>query len=112
MKRDTLFILKAPFEDGGAMWFCRDCATIEGALLANPLWAERIDVRRMPFPRPRDEIIALLGEGNQDMPVLVPADAAKAPEDAQSFEGRAFITDPKAITKYLAATYGGAGPHP
>lgn len=112
MQRDTLFLLQAPFEDEGAMWFCRDCATMDGALLANPHWAERIEVRRMPFPRPRQEIIALLGADNQGMPVLVIAEAAKAPEDAQHFEGRAFVTDPKAIARYLAATHGGAGPHP
>lgn len=112
MQRDTLFLLKAPFEDSGAMWFCRDCATMEGALLANPHWAECIEVRRMPFPRPRREIIALLGADNQGMPVLVLAAAAKAPEGAQYFEGRAFVTDPKVIARYLAATHGGAGPHP
>jgi hypothetical protein len=111
MQRDVLFIIKAPFEDEGQKWFCRDCATMEGALLANPHWANHIDVRRLPYPRPRHEIIALLGEENQSMPVLVLA--SKAPEDAKQAEGgRAFLTDPKAITRYLAAAYGGAGPHP
>lgn len=110
--RDTLFIIKAPFEDAGAMWFCRDCATMEGALLTNPHWANHIEVRRLPYPRPRHDIIALLGEEHQSMPVLVLADVASAPGDANMYETRAFITEPKAITRYLAATYGGAGPHP
>lgn len=115
LKRDTLFIIKAPFEDVtlGGTWFCTACATMEGALLANPHWGARIDVKRMPFPRPRRDIIALVGEENQSMPVLVLADSSSAPAEAKrSAEGRAFLDEPKEITRYLAAAYGGAGPHP
>lgn len=38
LSRDTLFIIKAPFEDRAleGTWFCTACATMEGALLANP----------------------------------------------------------------------------
>ena len=34
LKRDTLFILRAPFEDAAldGTWFCTSCATMEGAL--------------------------------------------------------------------------------
>ncbi|MGE0185018.1 MAG: DUF3088 family protein [Hyphomonadaceae bacterium] len=114
LPRDTLFIIKAPFEDAmlDGTWFCASCATMEGALLANPHWAAHIEVRRMPFPRPRREMINLIGEENQSMPVLVLGDAAKPPEGAKVFNGRHFLDDPKAIARYLAATYGGAGPHP
>lgn len=114
ISRDTLFLIRAPFEDAAleGSWFCHDCAALEGALLANPHWPRSIDVRRMPFPRPRHEIISLIGEMNQGMPVLVLADVAKAPAEARRAEGRAFLTDPKAITRYLASAYGGAGPHP
>jgi len=111
--RDTLFLIRAPFEDLGATWFCHDCAAMEGALLANPQWGRAIDVRRLPFPKPRDEIIALIGEANQSMPVLVIADADRAPIQAdRTPEGRAFLAKPKEIARYLAAAYGGAGPHP
>ena len=114
--RDTLFLIRAPFEDSthgdGATWYCHDCAALEGALLANGQWLRSIDVRRLPFPRPRQELVALLGEENQGMPVLVLGNADKAPADALRFLRRAFITDPRAIGRYLAATYGGAGPHP
>ncbi|HVK79870.1 MAG TPA: DUF3088 domain-containing protein [Verrucomicrobiae bacterium] len=114
LKRDTLFILRAPFEDAAmdGTWFCTACATMEGALLANPHWAARIDVKRMPHPRPRHDIIVLIGEENQSMPVLVLADGSTPPEGAKEFEGRYFLDEPKPITRYLAATYGGAGPHP
>jgi hypothetical protein len=114
LTRDTLFIIKAPFEDPAldGTWFCVSCATMEGALLANPHWARAIDVKRCAFPRPRQEMIALIGEENQGMPVLVLADASTPPDGAKEFEGRYFLDEPKPITRYLAATYGGAGPHP
>lgn len=112
--RDTLFVIRAPFEDPEleGTWFCRDCATMEGALLANPHWAARIDVRRLAYPRPRHEIISLLGEEHQSMPVLVLADGAETVEEVREAGLRRFLTDPKAICRYLAATHGGAGPHP
>lgn len=114
LSRDTLFIIKAPFEDQAldGTWFCTSCATMEGALLANPQWANRIDVKRSAYPRPRTEIINLIGEENQGMPVLVLADSSKPPEGAKEYLGRYFLDEPKPITRYLAATYGGAGPHP
>ena len=114
LARDTLFIIKAPFEDAAldGTWFCASCATMEGALLANPHWATHIDVKRMPFPRPRHDMIVLIGEENQSMPALVLADASTPPEGAKAFEGRYFLDEPKPIARYLAATYGGAGPHP
>ena len=114
LQRDALFVIKAPFEDHALQgtWFCHDCAAMEGMLLANPQWANHIDVRRIAFPRPRHDIIALIGEENQAMPVLVLADAAKGPDDARRVNGRAFLTNTRAIARYLAAAYGGAGPHP
>ncbi len=114
LERDTLFILRAPFEDHAleGTWFCTACAAMEGMLLANPHWARAIDVKRMPFPRPRPEMIALIGEENQSMPALVLADGSTPPEGAKAFEDRYFLDEPKPIARYLAATYGGAGPHP
>jgi hypothetical protein len=114
LSRDTLFILRAPFEDAAmeGAWFCTSCATMEGALLANPHWATHIEVKRSAFPRPRQEIINLIGEDNQSMPVLVLADGSAPPEGAKEHRGRYFIEEPKPITRYLAAIYGGAGPHP
>lgn len=112
--RDRLFLLHAPFQDPkleGA-WYCHDCAAMEGALLANPHWSRFVDVRRLRFPRPRRDIVALIGEENQGMPVLVVANVAEEPVGSRRAGGFAFLTDPRAIARYLAATYGGAEPHP
>jgi hypothetical protein len=112
MQRDTLFLLASPFEDQGALWFCRHCAMLEGALLANPHWGELIDVHRVEFKRPRREVIALIGAENQSLPALVLPEGAPAPASAETYKGRAFLKGPKEIAAYLAETYGGAGPHP
>lgn len=98
--KPKLFILDMPFEDGpGKFWFCTHCALIEGALKANPQWEDQIDVRRIAFPKPRKELIAILGEDRQWLPVLV-------------LKNGDTITEPVEITKYLANTFGGAAPHP
>lgn len=112
MERDRLFILAAPFEDNGRAWFCQQCALLEGALLANPHWAEKIDVRRVAFPRPREEVIAAVGPDHQSLPMLVLRDGAAAPFGARRHGDKVFLKDGVAITEYLAATYGGAAPHP
>jgi hypothetical protein len=112
--RDTLFIIRAPFEDPelSGTWFCTSCATMEGMLLANPNWATHIDVKRSAYPRPRTDIISMIGEDNQSMPVLVLAAGSTPPVDAKEADGVFFLPEPKPIARYLAAAYGGAGPHP
>ena len=116
MDRDALLVIGAPFEDPehpGKSWFCRDCATMEAALSYNPDWEKRLNVQRLAYPRPRWAVIELIGEENQSLPALVLADASKAPEGAKiAANGRAFITDPKIILRYLTSTYGGVGQHP
>lgn len=98
--KPTLFLLRMPFEDGpGKFWFCTDCALIEGALKANPEWEEQVQVHRIGFSKPRKEIIEILGEERQWLPVLVLPN------------GEA-IDKPIDITNYIAKTYGGAAPHP
>ncbi len=98
--KPKLFLLKMPFEDGpGKFWFCSDCALIEGALMANPQWEDSIEVRRINFPRPRTELIELLGEERQWLPVFI------LPNDE-------VIDEPIEITSYIAKHYGGAAPHP
>jgi hypothetical protein len=112
MEKDRLIVLKAPFEDGpGKMWFCPQCAMIEGALMANPHWEDRIELRRVGFQRPRAEVIALLDEANQGLPVLVLRKGAVAPSDAKLVNGHHILTDAQQIASYLAATHGGATPH-
>ena len=98
--KPKLFLLEMPFEDGpGQFWFCTHCALIEGALKVNPLWEEVIEVHRVKFPKPRKELVEILGEERQWLPVLILPDCST-------------INDPIEITDYISTYYGGAGPHP
>lgn len=109
--KDVLFLLKAPFMDGEFDWYCNDCAALEGALLANPHWNDKVDVRRIAYARPRSEVIEYIGEDNQWLPVLV-MDADRAASDARIVGKYAILTDVRAIGRALAHRHGGAGPHP
>lgn len=73
VSRDRLFLLEAEFDDAehpGRRFYCKDCITIEGLLAAFPDRAAGIDVVRIAYPRPRAEVIAALGEPNQNLPAL------------------------------------------
>ena len=109
--KDTLFLLKEPFQDGGFEWYCNDCAVLERALQINDHWGSKIDVVHVDFPRPRKEVIALVGESYQGLPMLV-MDADRAPGDAIRVGGYAILQDVRAIGRALASRHGGAGPHP
>ena len=72
--RDRLYLLQTEFDDAqlpGRRFYCKDCITVEGLLAAFPDRAASLDVIRLPFPRPRREIVTLLGEENQNLPSLV-----------------------------------------
>lgn len=109
--KDQLFILTQPFADGGFEWYCNDCATLEHALHLNPHWAEKIDVQRVAFPRPRTEVVELVGPDWQGLPMLV-MDKDRAPGDAIIVGDYAILQDVRAIGRALTSRYGGVGPHP
>ena len=98
--KPKLFVLKMPFEDGpGKMWICSDCVLIEGALSLNTHWEDMVDVRRIEFPKPRKEVVDILGDDKQGLPVLI-------------LENNKTITEPVEIINYLANEFGGAAAHP
>lgn len=77
MTRDRLYLLEPEFSDDalpGRAFYCKDCMTVEGLLAAFPASAARLDVIRLPYSRPRAEIVALLGAENQNLPSLVLAE--------------------------------------
>jgi len=113
MPRDILFLL-APdhVQSEGKFRYCPDCALVAGYLGFYPAVANAIDVRRVAPPRPRPEIVALLGEANQGAPVLVLAASSPtlpgiAVKEAQ---GRRFIDVPGDILAYLGQRYPGGLP--
>lgn len=116
MAKDRLYLLAAGFEDpaldsGGRGWVCPACMMVEGFLGAFPHVREALEIVYYPYPRPRAEIVDLIGEDHQGMPVLILAEPAQG-ADILHGDGRAFISDEKAILRYLAARHGVAAPHP
>jgi DUF3088 family protein len=115
MTRDVLFLLRPGFEDPalpGRRFYCWHCALMEGVLASFPALAARLDVERIAWPRPRQAVIALVGEENQSLPLLVLADGATSPHQTGSHRGRAFIADKDAILAALSERHGFPDPHP
>lgn len=111
---DTLYLL-IPGEDPavpGEPYFCPPCAMVEGVLASSPQLGEKLEVRRIHWPRPRKEVVALLGEENQSLPMLLLDDGETSPHQTGSVDGRAFINDRDAILEALAERHGFPRPHP
>ena len=115
MSRDKLFLLKPGFEDSaypGQTFYCWHCALIEGILASFPKLGEELDVVRIAWPRPRAEVVALIGEDNQSLPVLVLADGATSPLQTGIYHGRGFVADKDRILAALTERHGFPVPHP
>lgn len=100
--RDTLFLLEPGFEDPaypGKTFYCWHCALMEGVLASFPELARQLEVKRIAWPRPRKELVGLLGETHQSLPVLVLAEGG-------------FIDDKDAILAALTERHGFPHPHP
>ena len=115
MKRDKLIILKPGFKDPdypSQEFYCWHCVLMEGLLASFPQLSSRIDVERVTWPRPRREVIELVGEANQSLPLLVLAEGETSPHQTGTHEGRAFISDKDKILAALSDRHGIPVPHP
>lgn len=115
MKRDTLFLLQPGFEDPaypGRVFYCWHCALMEGVLASFPELAARFDVVRIPWPKPRTQVIEVAGESNQSVPLLLLAEGETSPHQSGSHKGRAFIDSKDGILAALAERHGFPDPHP
>jgi hypothetical protein len=113
--KDTLFLLTPGFHDGdGAPYYCPHCTIFEGLIHLFPQVSSCVEVRRVAFPRPRPEIVALLDAEHQSCPVLVLGESSRDPDGSIEVQrvGKArFIDDPEAIGNYLSAVCGIPRPH-
>lgn len=115
MQRDILFLLKESFPDGPGMpYYCPHCAEVTGVLAYFPKLRHALDVRYVDFPKPRQEIVQMLGEANQSCPVLILAD--KPPLDAMEMvtgqvNGRFFVSGQRQIGLYWSQVHGISRPH-
>ena len=102
MTRDRLFLLDREFADAALpdrSFYCKDCMSIEGLLAAFPERAANIDVARVAFSRPRDPVVAALGEANQVLPSL-------------AFAEGGFVNDTEALLTALHERHGFPERHP
>ena len=115
MTRDILFLLKHGFPDGdGAPYYCPECAEVNGVLHYYPHLRHLVDVRYVDYPRPRAEVVELVGADNQGCPVLVigaPARAALPGVTVGSHAGLSFVSGARDIGNYLSLAYGVGRPH-
>ncbi|MBB35613.1 MAG: hypothetical protein CME88_05850 [Hirschia sp.] len=115
MIRDRLFLLQPGFEDPaypGQTFYCWHCALIEGVLVSFPDLAQNLDVARIAWPRPRRDIISLVGEEHQSLPLLVFGDGDPPQHPTNMHEGRFFISDKDEILAALTQRHGFPLPHP
>lgn len=98
-------------DSGGKGWVCPACCMVEGFLAAFPAVRAALDITYLPFPRPRQVIVDLVGEDHQGMPLLVLAEREEGADILQT-DGLSFISAEKAILRHLARKHGVAAPHP
>jgi len=115
MGKHILFLLKPGFKaTEGGPFYCPDSAGVEGFLKYESTIEDLVEVKRIDFSQPRQEVIDLAGTANQGCPVLVIDTNSGVPEEANVSEetGRAFISDPIQICNFLGRQFGVARPHP
>jgi hypothetical protein len=111
---DTLFLLTPGFLDGDTRYFCPFCAQVTGYLSYYPEVRSTVWIVEVDFARPREKLVAFLGEANQSCPVLILGDDARSDVpgvDIGEANGYRFVSKTIQILKYLAATRGTPGPH-
>ncbi|WP_235513481.1 MULTISPECIES: DUF3088 domain-containing protein [unclassified Sphingomonas] len=113
--RDRLYLLDPSFADPAypdRTFYCRDCITIDGLLARFPDKVTMLDIIRVPYPRPRDAVIAVVGEAHQNLPLLVlSANADPALADGRH-DGTYFVSDLKGLLHALHVRHGFPEAHP
>lgn len=90
----------------GERFVCPHGVAIEGLLASDAERAAQLDVKRVPFARPRQDVVAVLDEAHQGLPVLVLGDEHPLPYDAQTLGDKYFVTESKRILALLAERHG------
>jgi hypothetical protein len=112
---DKLFLLKSQFRDPDfpdRTFFCWHCALMEGLLQLFPVLQEKLQISRIEWQRPRQEVIHEAGPENQSLPLLVLQEGKSSKHQTGSWQGRALIGDKDAILRHFAEEYGIPEVHP
>ncbi|AQT48074.1 MULTISPECIES: DUF3088 domain-containing protein [Bartonella] len=109
MTKDILFLLPKSFTDANhpdKLFYCPHCLPIEGALASFKDQLHDLDVRHEEFPRPRQNVIALAGEDNQSLPLLVLGKGRTTSHKTGEYNGRQLVAGSAPILAALAELYG------
>lgn len=113
--RDTVFLFKPGFTDKGKHWFCPYSAQVVGFLNYFPATRSTLDIREIDFAKPRKEVVELIGEEFQSLPVLILGPGSSVPaalrDEVAMAKGYRVISDTKTILRYLAITRELPEPH-
>jgi Protein of unknown function (DUF3088) len=116
---DILFLLKPNFLDkyrdsDDQKYYCPDCAFLEGVLSYYPQLREQLDIRYIDFPKPRKEIVELVGEEFQGCPNLIlDSDNHQLvdPNQFYRYKDTLYTNDTKLLVNYLRDKYNIAEAH-
>ncbi len=75
---------------------------MEGLLTTFPVLKEKLEIHYVAYPRPRTAVIKLVGEENQNLPLLI----------LKEGDTPAFISDLDEILSALSGRHGIPLPHP
>ena len=114
-----LFLLRPDFIDptidDHTKFYCPHNAMLVGVIQYYPKLKELLEIIYIDFKRPRNQLIELVGEENQDSPSLViNKNEVDKNIDVSYFSSRGdylFVNDEFLIAKYLSAKYDIGIPH-
>ena len=108
MTSDTLFLLAPGFFDNERREYCPECAEMWGLLSYFSAIKESVNIMYQPITKPRADIVALLGDKNQNCPTLLLSDESPLYDNCGIMRknGHRFINNACDIGKYYAQRYG------
>ena len=119
-KMTKLFLLRPNFPDKKLsetdIYFCPDCAMIEGVLSYYPELKQKVEITYVDFEVPRQPIVDLVGEGFQGCPILIIHKDDMTAEDHSMAEFRTsgdykFLYKNTTIARYLGKKHKVGLPH-
>lgn len=107
--KDTLYFLKPNFfTETKGPFYCPGCAELAGLLEWFPQLKSTLDLRYLDYPRPRKELVEILGAENQSCPVLLVHEPPAGPWDnlaIQAANTHFFVEGARSIARYLSAVH-------
>ena len=97
------------------LYYCPHNAMIEGLLKYYPELKQKLEIIYIGFPRPRKQLVKLIGEEHQGSPCLVISKDNSDIVDTSYFNDFGkylFVNNKEHIARYLADKYSIGKPHP